>query len=65
MDLKNVIPNGNNVVASNKKISTFICLKIVKIKFKIEHYMLFLLKIVMIAEKTKFLRLFTSLINIK
>jgi hypothetical protein len=64
MELKNVNPNGDNVVASNlinvKKKNS----EIVKIEFKKKYHMLFFLKDVMVVHKTKFLILFTLQINI-
>jgi hypothetical protein len=49
MELKNVNPNGDNVVASNININNFIFLKIVRIGLKNKHYMLFILKYVIVA----------------
>jgi multisubunit Na+/H+ antiporter MnhF subunit len=44
MELKNVIPNGDNVVASNlTNTNFFLFMKIVKIEFKNRHYMLIFL----------------------
>jgi hypothetical protein len=41
MELKNVNPNGDNAVASNLNNINFFGGRIVKIKFKNKHYMLF------------------------
>jgi hypothetical protein len=74
MELKNVNLNGDDVEASNLINSIFfifyyyfiiIIILIVKIVFKIKQHMLFFLKDTMIAQKTKFLLLLTSLINIE
>jgi hypothetical protein len=62
LELKNVNSNGNNVVASNLSNTNYFFVKIVEIKLKNKHYMLFILKDVM---NTKFLISFTSLINIE
>jgi hypothetical protein len=55
MELKNVNPNGENVVASNLINIKFYFWKIVKI-----NHMLFFLKDAIIAQETKFLILFIS-----
>jgi hypothetical protein len=66
MKLKNVNPNGENVVASNLiNMDFFFPWKIVKIELKNEDHMLFFLKDAMIAQETKFLILFISQINIE
>ena len=52
LELKNVNSYGNNVVVSNLSNTSFFFVKIVEIKFKNKHYMLFLLKDVM---NTKFI----------
>jgi hypothetical protein len=43
MELENVNPNGNNVVASNLINTNLFFLQIVKIEFKTKHHMLFFL----------------------
>jgi hypothetical protein len=43
MELKNVNPNGDNVVVSNPINVNFFFLKIVKIEFKNEDFILFFL----------------------
>jgi hypothetical protein len=65
MELKNVNPNGNNVVASNVNNINFFFLKNVKIEIKKKHDMLYFLQDIKIARKTKFLIFFTPLINIQ
>jgi hypothetical protein len=50
MELKNVNPNGDNVVVSNLiNVNFFFFLTIVKIEFKNEDHMLFFLKDTMIG----------------
>jgi hypothetical protein len=65
MELKNINPNGDDVVASNLNNMEFFFWKIVKIELKNKHHMLFFLQDVVIARKTKFFILSTSLINIE
>jgi hypothetical protein len=49
MELKNVNPNGSNVVVSNLINVNFFGGKIVMTKFKIKHHMLFFILSAMIA----------------
>ena len=49
MEIKNVNPNGDNIIASNLNITGFIFLKIVRIGLKNKYHMLFVLKYVIIA----------------
>jgi hypothetical protein len=66
MELKNVNPNGGNVVASNlNNVNFLIFVKIVKIEFQNKHWMFFFLQDAMIVQNTKFLIFLTSLINIE
>jgi hypothetical protein len=65
MELKNVNPNGGDVVISNLNNVDSFFWKIVEIELKIKHHMLFFLQDAMIAPKTKFFILPTSLINIE
>jgi hypothetical protein len=65
MELKNVNPNGGNVVVSNMINVNFFFFEIVKIELKNKDHMLFFLKDTMIVLKTKFLISFTSQINIE
>jgi hypothetical protein len=65
MELKNVNPNGGNVVVSNMINVNFFFFEIVKIELKNKDHMLFFLKDTMIVQKTKFLISFTSQINIE
>jgi hypothetical protein len=67
MELKNVYPNGDNVVASNpNNANFFFFLETMKIEFKNKHHVLlayYHLEVVVIVQKTKSLILFTPLIN--
>jgi hypothetical protein len=51
MELKNINLHGGNVIASNLNNINIYFLKIVKIKFKNKHHVLFFLQDVMIACK--------------
>jgi hypothetical protein len=67
MELKNVNPDGDNVVPSNLnniKILNFFG-KIKEIWFKKIYQMLYFLQDIVIVYKNKFLLFFISLINIK
>jgi hypothetical protein len=65
MKLKNVNPNGDNVVANNLINVHFFIFEIMKIGFKNKDHMLYCLKDAISAPKTKFLMLFTSQIDIE
>ena len=64
-ELKYINSNGEIVVASNLNNINFFFGKYLKIEFINKHYMLFFLKDVMIAQKTKSFILFTTIINTK
>jgi hypothetical protein len=63
--LNNVNFNGENVVANNLSHSNFFFLKTIKIEFKNNHHMFFLLRDVIIVRKIKLLIFFISLMNIE
>jgi hypothetical protein len=65
MELKNVNPNGGNVIASNlNNLFLFLFLfQIVKIKFEFKNHMLLFVQYVLIAYKKEILLLFSPLIN--
>jgi hypothetical protein len=63
--LNNVNPNGENVVANNLNHANLFFLRNDKIDFKNNHHMLFFLRDVIIAPKTKLLILFTLLMDIE
>jgi hypothetical protein len=63
--LKYINSSGDIVVASNLNNINFFLGNILKIEFINKHYMLFFLKDVMFAQKTKSFILFTTIINTK
>jgi hypothetical protein len=65
MESKDFNPNGDNVIASNRININHLFFLIIKIEFKNKDYILIFLKDAMIAQKIKFLILFTSQINIE